>query len=141
MIAVNHGPGSFTGLRSAVAAARGLALAAGLPVLAVGSLEALAAAVPSYASGTLVAAMDARRGQVYAQAFDHRRPAAVRTARRHSGAGGRRSARADRSVLSAAVRRSIRAALPERGAGGGRDGRTGRALGRAACRAQRLGGR
>jgi tRNA threonylcarbamoyladenosine biosynthesis protein TsaB len=72
MVAVNHGPGSFTGLRSAVAAARGLALAAGLPVLAVGSLEALAAAVPSYDSGTLLAALDARRGQVYAQAFDHR---------------------------------------------------------------------
>jgi tRNA threonylcarbamoyladenosine biosynthesis protein TsaB len=72
MITVNHGPGGFTGLRSAVAAARGLALAAGLPVLAVGSLEALAAAVPARNSGTLLAALDARRGQVYAQAFDHR---------------------------------------------------------------------
>jgi tRNA threonylcarbamoyladenosine biosynthesis protein TsaB len=69
LIAVNHGPGSFTGVRSAVAAARGLALAAGLPVLAVGSLEALAAAVPA-GPGTLLAALDARRGQVYVQAFD-----------------------------------------------------------------------
>jgi tRNA threonylcarbamoyladenosine biosynthesis protein TsaB len=73
-LAVGHGPGSFTGIRSAVAAARGLALAAGLPVLAVGSLEALAAAVPD-APGTLVAAMDARRGQVYVQIFDARRRA------------------------------------------------------------------
>ena len=72
-LAVGHGPGRFTGIRSAVAAARGLALAAALPVLAVGSLEALAAAVPD-AEGTLVAAMDARRGQIYVQIFDgHRR--------------------------------------------------------------------
>jgi tRNA threonylcarbamoyladenosine biosynthesis protein TsaB len=72
LIAVNHGPGSFTGIRSAVAAARGLALAAGLPVLAVGSLEALATAVPD-GPGTLVAALDARRGQVYLQSFDRQR--------------------------------------------------------------------
>jgi tRNA threonylcarbamoyladenosine biosynthesis protein TsaB len=68
LLAVNHGPGSFTGLRSAVAAGRGLALATGLPVLAIGSLEALAAAVPAGA-GVLLAALDARRGQVYAQPF------------------------------------------------------------------------
>ncbi len=72
LLAVNHGPGSFTGVRSAVAAARGLALAAGLPVLTVGSLEALAAAVPE-APGTLLAALDARRAQVYVQAFDRQR--------------------------------------------------------------------
>ncbi len=71
LLAVNHGPGSFTGVRSAVAAARGLALAAGLPVLAVGSLETLAAAVPE-GPGTLLAALDARRGEVYVQAFDRR---------------------------------------------------------------------
>jgi tRNA threonylcarbamoyladenosine biosynthesis protein TsaB len=68
LLAVNHGPGSFTGLRSAVAAGRGLALATGLPVLAIGSLEALAATAPS-GPGLLLAALDARRGQVYAQAF------------------------------------------------------------------------
>jgi len=72
LLAVNHGPGSFTGIRSAVAAARGLALAAGLPVLAVGSLEALAAAVPD-GPGTLLAALDARRGQVYVQAFERQK--------------------------------------------------------------------
>jgi tRNA threonylcarbamoyladenosine biosynthesis protein TsaB len=71
LLAVNHGPGSFTGVRSVVAAARALALAAGLPVLAVGSLEALATAVPD-GPGTLLAVLDARRGQVYVQAFDRR---------------------------------------------------------------------
>ena len=70
MIAVDHGPGSFTGVRSAVAAARGLALAAALPVLAVTSLETLAAAVPEARPGALVAALDARRGEVYVQIFD-----------------------------------------------------------------------
>lgn len=70
-LAVNHGPGSFTGLRSAVAAARGLALAAGLGVIAVSSLEALAAGLQSDLSGRgeALAALDARRGEVYAQRF------------------------------------------------------------------------
>jgi len=82
LLAVNCGPGSFTGVRSAVAAARGLALAAGLPVLAVGSLETLAAAVPA-GPEPLLAALDARRGKVYVQTFDgQKRPRtapAVRT--------------------------------------------------------------
>jgi tRNA threonylcarbamoyladenosine biosynthesis protein TsaB len=72
LLAVNHGPGSFTGIRTAVAAARGLALAADLPLLAVGSLEALAAAVPA-GPGTLLAALDARRGQVYVQTFNRQK--------------------------------------------------------------------
>jgi tRNA threonylcarbamoyladenosine biosynthesis protein TsaB len=73
-IAVNHGPGSFTGLRSAVAAARGLALAADLGVIPVSSLEALAGGLrPHFSSdrmaGEVLAALDARRGEVYAQRF------------------------------------------------------------------------
>lgn len=72
-LAVNCGPGGFTGLRAVVAAARGLALAAGLPVLSVTSLETLAEATPDLAAGWLVAALDARRGQLYVQTFDHRR--------------------------------------------------------------------
>jgi tRNA threonylcarbamoyladenosine biosynthesis protein TsaB len=71
-IAVNHGPGSFTGVRAGVAAARGLALAAARPVIAVNALEALAAALGPQPSGTIVAALDARRGQLYVQTFDHR---------------------------------------------------------------------
>jgi tRNA threonylcarbamoyladenosine biosynthesis protein TsaB len=94
LIAVNRGPGSFTGVRAGVAAARGLALALARPVLAVTTLEVLAAEVGAQPAGTILAAMDARRGQVYVQAFDHRltpldRPGArapehvpLRTARR-----------------------------------------------------------
>lgn len=70
LIAVNVGPGSFTGVRTAVAAARGLALAAALPVLPVTGFEALAAGlVPRPGVATLVA-LDARRGEVYVQRFD-----------------------------------------------------------------------
>jgi tRNA threonylcarbamoyladenosine biosynthesis protein TsaB len=72
VIAVNHGPGSFTGVRAGVAAARGLALAAARPVVAVNTLEVLAAALGPQPSGTIVSALDARRGQVYLQTFDHR---------------------------------------------------------------------
>jgi tRNA threonylcarbamoyladenosine biosynthesis protein TsaB len=72
LIAVNRGPGSFTGIRAGVSAARGLALALARPVLAVTTLEALAAEVGAQPAGTILAAMAARRGQVYVQAFDHR---------------------------------------------------------------------
>jgi tRNA threonylcarbamoyladenosine biosynthesis protein TsaB len=72
VIAVNHGPGSFTGVRTGVAAARGLALALDRPVLAVNTLEVLAAALGPQPAGTVIAALDARRGQVYVQSFDHR---------------------------------------------------------------------
>jgi tRNA threonylcarbamoyladenosine biosynthesis protein TsaB len=72
VIAVNHGPGSFTGVRAGVAAARGLALAAARPVVAVNTLEVLAAALGPQPSGSVVAVLDARRGQVYMQTFDHR---------------------------------------------------------------------
>ena len=72
VIAVNHGPGSFTGVRVGVAAARALALALARPVIAINALEVLAAAVGARTAGTIVAALDARRGQVYVQMFDHR---------------------------------------------------------------------
>ena len=62
-LAVGLGPGSFTGLRIGIATARALAQARGLPVAGVSSLEALARG----AAGPLVlAAIDARRGEVFA---------------------------------------------------------------------------
>lgn len=72
-IAVANGPGTFTGTRIAVSAARALALAAGCPVVAISSLELVAQdpaiAVPS-AISTLAVLMDAHRSEVYAQIFD-----------------------------------------------------------------------
>lgn len=65
-VGVTVGPGSFTGLRVGLAFAKGLGEALGVPVVGVGSLEALAAAEPG---GLTFAAIDARRGQVYLQAF------------------------------------------------------------------------
>lgn len=65
-IGVTVGPGSFTGLRVGIAFAKGLSTALGVPAVGVGALEALAAASPT---GLAVAAIDARRGQVYFQAF------------------------------------------------------------------------
>jgi tRNA threonylcarbamoyladenosine biosynthesis protein TsaB len=61
-IAVGVGPGGFTGLRIGIATARALAQGRGLPLVPVGSLEALAAA----AGGTVAAVLDARRGEVFA---------------------------------------------------------------------------
>ena len=65
-IAVTVGPGSFTGLRVGIAFAKGLALALNLPTVGIGTLEALAAE----GEGLVFAAIDARRGQLYLQAFD-----------------------------------------------------------------------
>ena len=65
-IAATVGPGSFTGLRVGVAFAKGLALALGKPAVGMGTLEALAA----QASGLVFPAIDARRGQLYLQAFE-----------------------------------------------------------------------
>jgi tRNA threonylcarbamoyladenosine biosynthesis protein TsaB len=67
LIAVTIGPGSFTGLRVGLAFAKGLALALGVPCVGVGALEALAASEED--AGFVVAAVDAKRGQVWLQAF------------------------------------------------------------------------
>ncbi|MFN3512407.1 MAG: tRNA (adenosine(37)-N6)-threonylcarbamoyltransferase complex dimerization subunit type 1 TsaB [Phenylobacterium sp.] len=64
-IAVTVGPGSFTGLRVGLAFAKGLGAALGVPVVGIGSLEALA----EPQSGVVLAALDARRDQVYLQGF------------------------------------------------------------------------
>ncbi len=66
-VAVGAGPGSFTGLRIGMATAKGIAFALGKPVWAVSSLAALALAAPT--DGTVVAILDARKGEIFAGAF------------------------------------------------------------------------
>ena len=68
-IAVTVGPGSFTGIRVGLSAARGLALALGCECIGIDTLEALAAGHPETA-GPILAVLDARRGEVYAALFE-----------------------------------------------------------------------
>ena len=69
-VAVSIGPGSFTGIRIGVAAARGIGLACKVPVVGVSTLAALAApAITAKAGAPIVAAIDARHGSVYVQSF------------------------------------------------------------------------
>jgi tRNA threonylcarbamoyladenosine biosynthesis protein TsaB len=72
LYAVNSGPGSFTGLRVGITAAKGWAEAYGKPVVAVSGLEAVAE--QSRRMGVLVPVIDARRGQLYF-GFYRREPA------------------------------------------------------------------
>jgi tRNA threonylcarbamoyladenosine biosynthesis protein TsaB len=80
-IAVDVGPGLFTGLRVGVATAKALAWSLSVPLLGVSSLDILAAAaaasetVPGPA-GAVAAVVDARRGEVFAAAYRFDRPAA-----------------------------------------------------------------
>ena len=64
-LAVCVGPGNFTGLRIAVAAARGLAMGLGRPSIGITRLEALAWGT----AGARLVTIDAGRGAVWAQAF------------------------------------------------------------------------
>lgn len=73
-IAVGTGPGNFTGVRIAVAAARGLALGLGVPAIGVTRLEALAYGLPR----PVTVVEDARRGEVYVQRFDASGPGEAR---------------------------------------------------------------
>lgn len=73
-IAVTTGPGSFTGVRVGIAAARAIALALSVPAIGVCSLEVMAYGCcrllpEAERAGGFAVAHDARRGEVYAQSF------------------------------------------------------------------------
>jgi tRNA threonylcarbamoyladenosine biosynthesis protein TsaB len=69
-IAVTVGPGSFTGLRVGVAAARGFALAIGCPAIGIGTLDVHAETARENAGNVpVLAVLDARRDEIYGQRF------------------------------------------------------------------------
>ena len=77
-IAVDIGPGLFTGLRVGVATAKALAWSLSVPLLGVSSLDILAAAASEAAPGpapAVAAVVDARRGEVFAAVYRFDRPA------------------------------------------------------------------
>ena len=68
-VAVAAGPGSFTGIRIGVAAAKGLAFGADKPSIGVSTLAAMARGV-AFSDGLVICAMDARRNQIYNALFE-----------------------------------------------------------------------
>jgi tRNA threonylcarbamoyladenosine biosynthesis protein TsaB len=68
-IAFGAGPGSFTGVRMACGVAQGLALGANLPVLGICTLQALAQVAGHH---KIIAALDARMGEIYHAAYEMR---------------------------------------------------------------------
>jgi tRNA threonylcarbamoyladenosine biosynthesis protein TsaB len=70
-IAVSKGPGSYTGLRIGVSAAKGLCFSLGIPLISVSTLTALAYQVKEKA--LVITMLDARRMEVYSAVFDKER--------------------------------------------------------------------
>ncbi|MBI5493777.1 MAG: tRNA (adenosine(37)-N6)-threonylcarbamoyltransferase complex dimerization subunit type 1 TsaB [Deltaproteobacteria bacterium] len=68
-LVVALGPGSFTGLRTALATMKGLALGWGKPLVGVATLQALARSTRAAPGTVVAAALDARKGQVYAAVY------------------------------------------------------------------------
>ena len=73
-VAVTVGPGSFTGLRAALSLAHGIALGAGLALVAVTLAEALRASLPQCDGRPVWIAMDSRRGRVFLDRDGHVEP-------------------------------------------------------------------
>ncbi|MCC7070446.1 MAG: tRNA (adenosine(37)-N6)-threonylcarbamoyltransferase complex dimerization subunit type 1 TsaB [Deltaproteobacteria bacterium] len=70
-VGVGRGPGSFIGVRTGIATAKGITLARGRPLIGLSTLLALAA-TPELPDGAGLALIDAKRGEVYAQLVERR---------------------------------------------------------------------
>lgn len=68
-IAISKGPGSYTGLRIGVSAAKGLAFALDIPLISIPTLQVLAAQAKNQ-GGFIVPLIDARRMEVYSAVYD-----------------------------------------------------------------------
>jgi tRNA threonylcarbamoyl adenosine modification protein YeaZ len=89
-VAVTVGPGSFTGLRVGIAAARGIALAAGKPAVGLTTLASYAAPLIAENDAVpVVVAIDARHGHVYLQVFGAGGLTLVKPAVLHAGEAAR----------------------------------------------------
>lgn len=69
-VAVSKGPGSYTGLRIGVSAAKGICYALDIPLISVSTLKAMARQV-SANEGYVIPLLDARRMEVYSAIYDH----------------------------------------------------------------------
>ncbi len=69
-VAVSKGPGSYTGLRIGVSAAKGLAYTLGIPLIGISTLQSLAEKVKIEA-GYIIPLIDARRMEVYSAVYNH----------------------------------------------------------------------
>ena len=70
-IAVSKGPGSYTGLRIGVSAAKGLCAALDVPLISVDTLGALSRKLTAKEDQLIIPMLDARRMEVYSAVFDH----------------------------------------------------------------------
>lgn len=69
-VAISKGPGSYTGLRIGVSAAKGLCFALDLPLISVPTLQSMAHQVPLKESELVIPVLDARRMEVYSCVYD-----------------------------------------------------------------------
>jgi len=70
-IAISKGPGSYTGLRIGVSAAKGLCFSLGIPLISVPTLKVMAHQLPLKKGECLISLLDARRMEVYSAVYNH----------------------------------------------------------------------